>query len=334
MTLSRPEPPVSRGPSGRERFLGMDGGGSKTAFVVVDATGTVLARARTRGCYALDDDGALLTRVVTDGLREIRRTSGITAEDITFAAFGIPGFGERSSDVLALEAVPGRVLGHDRFVCVNDVVGGWSGALGGRDGIDVVAGTGSIAYGEADGRSARAGGWSELFGDEGSGYWIAIRALGHFGRTADGRLPPSLLADRMRAVLGVRNDLDVIGLVVGEWAGARDRIAALAPVVLGAAAEADPVAQGIVDDAHEELAALVLAVRTGIGWPSGSPVPVSWSGGLFDDEHFRAGFLEVLGRQSVPLAPVRPLHGADVGTALYAQRRFEATAGPSHRVSA
>ncbi len=37
-----------------------------------------------------------------------------------------------------------------------------------EDGINLVAGTGSIAYGEFAGRAARAGGWGELFSDEAS----------------------------------------------------------------------------------------------------------------------------------------------------------------------
>ncbi len=57
--------------------------------------------------------------------------------------------------------------------CGNDMVCGWAGSLACADGINVVAGTGSICYGEYQGRSARCGGWGELFSDEGSAYWIA-----------------------------------------------------------------------------------------------------------------------------------------------------------------
>ena len=74
-----------------------------------------------------------------------------------------------------------------RYRCGNDAVCGWAGALAGEDGINIVAGTGSIGYGEFEGRAARAGGWGELFSDEGSAHWIAREALSLFSRMSDGR---------------------------------------------------------------------------------------------------------------------------------------------------
>ncbi|MEI9903464.1 MAG: BadF/BadG/BcrA/BcrD ATPase family protein [Asticcacaulis sp.] len=65
---------------------------------------------------------------------------------------------------------------------------GWAGSLAGADGINIVAGTGSIGYGERLGRGARAGGWGEVFSDEGSAYWIAVQGLAAFARMSDGRL--------------------------------------------------------------------------------------------------------------------------------------------------
>src|SRR5207244_11602264 len=45
-------------------------------------------------------------------------------------------------------------------------------------GLALVAGTGSIAYGRtADGRTARAGGWGYLMGDEGSAYAMVLAGL-------------------------------------------------------------------------------------------------------------------------------------------------------------
>ena len=64
-----------------------------------------------------------------------------------------------------------------RYLCGNDMMCGWAGSLLCRDGISIVAGTGSICYGERGGATARSGGWGELFSDEGSAYWIACRGL-------------------------------------------------------------------------------------------------------------------------------------------------------------
>src|SRR5580693_7210800 len=72
-------------------------------------------------------------------------------------------------------------------------------AAGLTDGIAVICGTGSMGTGCWHGRSAWAGGWGYLLGDEGSGYWIvrsAVRELlARADRSADaGPLGPCLLA--------------------------------------------------------------------------------------------------------------------------------------------
>ena len=51
------------------------------------------------------------------------------------------------------------------------------GSLAGEDGINVISGTGSMTYGERQGLGHRVGGWGELFGDEGSAYWVATQGL-------------------------------------------------------------------------------------------------------------------------------------------------------------
>ena len=63
------------------------------------------------------------------------------------------------------------------------------GALGGADGVVVIAGTGSIAYGLNGSKSSRIGGWGYLLGDEGSAFWIALCALRQGMQGYDGRAP-------------------------------------------------------------------------------------------------------------------------------------------------
>ncbi|MBW8712174.1 MAG: N-acetylglucosamine kinase, partial [Mycobacterium sp.] len=169
-------------------YLGVDGGGSKTAFALIDATGQVLARATAPTSYYFNDGFDVVERVLAQGVADICAQAGIDPADIGAAFFGIPGYGEASGDIDQLDAVPGRVLGHDRYSCDNDMVCGWAGSLAGEDGINVISGTGSMTYGERHGIGRRVGGWGELFGDEGSAYWVATQGLNAFSRMSDGRL--------------------------------------------------------------------------------------------------------------------------------------------------
>lgn len=294
------------------RYLGVDGGGTTTVFVVTDEHGTVLAEATAPTLYAFPADADLIRLVLAEGLAGLA-AAAIDTGAIDHAFFALPGYGESSADLPVLERVPGEVLGHDRYSVGNDAIAGWAGSLGGEDGVNVVAGTGSIAYGEWGGRTARAGGWSELFGDEGSGYWTAIRALHAFSRMSDGRQPSGPLHDRIREAVGARTDLDVIGIVGGSWD--RTRIAALSRVVVDTAGEGDEVASAIVTEVGRELAALVHAVRAALRVDG--VLPVSYSGGMFAAPSVLAAFTAALG-EGYDLRT--PRFGPAVGAALVAQR--------------
>ncbi len=263
-------------------FLGVDGGGTKTHFVLVDRDGNVAAayKGPTSDHLQVGMDG--VRDVLTDGLTALFGQAGIDGSAIAHAFFGLPAYGEDSVAQVLLDALPEPLLGHRRYRCDNDMVCAWAGSLGGEDGINIVAGTGSIGYGERRGKSARAGGWGEVFGDEGSAYWIAVQGLNIFTRMSDGRLPKGPLHATFRAALGLSADLDLCAKVMN----ARDRgsIAAMSRLVTRAAHDGDISAIGIFDDAARELAAVVEAVRRALEFEPDEPVPLSYSGGVFNAE--------------------------------------------------
>lgn len=308
-------------------FLGLDGGGTKTAVVLADGDGRVLARWRGPACSWLDVGVTAVADVFGSGTRAVLAAAGRSAADVTHAFLGLPGHGESAGADALLDAIPEPFLGHRRYTVGNDMLAGWAGSLGGRDGINVIAGTGSMAYGERGSRTHRVGGWSELIGDEGSAHWIARRGLNAFSRMADGRLPRSALYDLLRERTGIAADLDLVGLVMHDWQAGRTEVAALSRVVTAAAGAGDPVAASILDDAVEELVQQVRVVAHRIGDDGdGRPTAVSSSGGVFSDAGFRSRFAARLaaergadtGRRFTLVEPVLP---PDLGAVVYAVRR-------------
>ena len=299
------------------RYLGVDGGGTKTAFVLIDEAGRTLADAVGPSCDYFGVGTDLVRQVLDAGVAAIERRGGIRRTEIDRAFFALPTYGELSADLPELDAIPGRVLGHHRYSCGNDLVAGWAGSLGGEDGVHVVAGTGSIAYGEWAGVGRRVGGWGEVFGDEGSAHWTAVQGLHAFSRMADGRLPPGPLHDAMRFAVGAASDLDVVG-IVADGGGRGDRVAALCRVVIAAAEEGDEAARTILERAGVELAGLAFAVRDAVAVPVAVPVPVSFSGGMFWVPRVLGAFRRALG-PGWELRP--PAHGPAVGAALYARKQ-------------
>jgi N-acetylglucosamine kinase-like BadF-type ATPase len=308
-------------------FLGVDGGGTKTALCLVDREGRVVAQAQAPSSYYFTEGIGLVGRVLGQGVDEVCRQAGVTPADMDYAFFGLPSYGEVSRDLPALDAAPGEVLGHHRYACDNDMVCGWAGSLGGADGINVISGTGSMTYGERAGRSARVGGWGELFSDEGSAYWIAIRGLNAFSRMSDGVLPSGPLHGLLRERLGLESDLDLVDVVLNRWQGGRSEIAELSRTVVDAASLGDECAAQVLADAARELAGMVDVTRRRLSFGVGETVPVSFSGGMFTAQPVLDGFRVVLEDLHGGYELREPLYSPVVGAALYAAKLAGAPLG-------
>lgn len=275
-------------------FLGVDGGGTKTRFLLIDETGRVLASHLEGPAYYLEIGLDELRRMLARGIGRTLAQAQVREKDLSYAFLGLPAYGEDSKLLPALDAAPAQALPHGRYRCDNDMVCGWAGALAGADGINIVSGTGSIAYGEFAGRNARAGGWGELFSDEGSSYWLAREGLRLFSRMSDGRMPRGPLYEHVRRHFALERDLDLCAAIYGKDIAQRSQFAQLARLLTAAAAEGDRAALGLCERAAQELADLVDAVCAQLSFPADAPILVSSSGGMFQPGN---GLREALGAE-------------------------------------
>jgi N-acetylmuramic acid 6-phosphate etherase len=179
-------------------------------------------------------------------------------------------------------------------------------------GIALISGTGSLAFGRAaDGRTARSGGWGFLFGDEGSGYALAVAGLRAAAQAADRRASPTRLLDALLAVFHLDRPEALVPAVYAV-AGNRRRIAELAQTVLEVALTGDATAGKIVAEAAGQLALMVMAVAARLDW-HGEAVPLALTGGILihspllrarlDDELQTRGLL--VGPVAIVTEPVR-----------------------------
>jgi N-acetylglucosamine kinase-like BadF-type ATPase len=300
-------------------FLGVDGGGTKTRFILVDGDGKLAAadEGPTSDHLQVGIDG--VRDVLAGGVAALFREAGKDGSSIAYAFFGLPAYGEDSAAQVLLDGLPEPLLGHRRYRCGNDMICAWAGSLGGEDGINIVAGTGSIGYGERKGRSARAGGWGEIFGDEGSAYWIAAQGLNIFTRMSDGRLPQGPLHASLRRHLGLDADLDLCAKLAD--APSRRAIAAMAELVARAARDGDIEAIRVFDDAARELAAIIEAVRQALEFEPGERVPISYSGGVFNaGELILSPLRHHIERYSKTYELKTPMLAPSLGAAIYAAR--------------
>jgi N-acetylglucosamine kinase-like BadF-type ATPase len=302
-------------------FLGVDGGGSKTAFLLIDESGRLLASHTEGPAYYLEIGWDALTSMLARGIHATLQSGCVAPEKLDFAFIGLPAYGEDSKLLARLDAAPSPPLVPGRYRCGNDAACAWAGALACEDGINLVAGTGSIGYGEYDGRAARAGGWGELFSDEGSAHWIAREALSLFSRMSDGRTERGPWYDLARTHFGLSADLDLCAAIYGDGRAGRSHIAALAPHVARAALAGDVQAAALFERAADELARIVDAVHLRLDVPAHASVAVSYSGGMFNERQLLlAPFLANLSKGARKYRAAPPRLPPVAGAALYAAK--------------
>ena len=302
-------------------YLGVDGGGSKTRFLLIDEEGKVLGTHTEGSAYHLEIGLETLEAMLARGIGSTLQQARMRPSGLTFAFLGLPAYGEDSSLQARLDSAPAAALPAGRYRCGNDMVCGWAGALAGAEGINIVAGTGSIAYGEYAGRNARAGGWGELFSDEASAYWLAREGLRLFSRMSDGRSPRGALHALVRRHFALEEDLDLCAAIYGKSVSQRSQLAQLSRLVAEAANGGDPAARALFTQAVTELADIVDAVRDQLRVPAELDLPLSYSGGLFQLrelllEPFEAALAARARRYRLSAARLPP----DAGAALQAAR--------------
>lgn len=289
-------------------FLGIDGGGSKTTCLVGDPN-VVLATATVGGINLVRSGEAQARANLHQVIREACSAAKIDASQIARVCLGTTGAGRpQASDLLRriiAEIVPADIK------VVGDTVIALHSAFDSGEGIVVIAGTGSIAYGQNhEGETARAGGWGYAISDEGSGQWI--------GRTA------------VSAVLRGHDEGEssrVFGLICKAWniEGLDDLVQlanavpppdffALAPSILEAADAGDALARSVLTQAGTQLASLAKIVISRI-FTNQPNVPVAMSGGVFRNSPLvRQVFYNSLRSEypDVKIAPtvVEPVKGA------------------------
>jgi len=302
-------------------FLGIDGGQSSTKAVIGDENGRILGVGRGGPCnhVATSEARSRFVNAITGCVRGACFEAGLDAAAIRFASacLGLSGGPANKQAILS------EILASDRLLVTHDAPIALSGALAGEPGIVVIAGTGSIAFGRnAEDRTARAGGWGYLFGDEGGAFWIVRQALRAALSWEEGWGRPTALRAMLLDHSGARSINDLMHrCYTPEFP--RARVASFSLLVNHAAESGDPLALKILAEAAHELAALARAVSSQLFQPtpssSGQPVPCAYIGGVFRSRILLALFRQSLER-GLGLVATAPTHDPATGALLEAYR--------------
>lgn len=254
-------------------FAGIDGGATKTAIVVVDRHGDVVTRAQTTTSNAAVIGHDKAAETLRGLLRDAARAADAT---LPFAGawFGLSG-ADRPEDHALLRPRLQELATDIRMTNDAEMA---LGALPNGVGIVVVAGTGSICFGQNEnGDHARAGGWGHIFSDEGSGYGLAVAALRAFAAQHDGRGPETSLTSRLVERWEIDDPFSIINRIYDPETTKSD-IARMSRIVVDEAASGDEVAREILDQGAADLASFCAAVAHRLGL--GPELNVACVGGL------------------------------------------------------
>jgi N-acetylglucosamine kinase-like BadF-type ATPase len=259
----------------RSLVLGVDGGNTKSLAVVADLDGRVVGTGRA-GCgdiYASTVEPALAELDVAIGgaLRE----ADASPDEIVAGGFSLAG-ADWPEDHAFLEREMARRLGPStRIVVVNDALGALRGGTPDGEGVAVVSGTGSAIGARWHGRSWHASFW----GEDGGALPIGRGALRAMVRAELGIDPPVRFNDAALAASGASSVEDLLHRAT-RLGAPRATLASLAPVILDAADDGDPIALRLVLTAGQRLAEYAgVAART-VGLGDG-PYPLVLAGGVF-----------------------------------------------------
>lgn len=287
-------------PDGRPlsgHVAGVDGGGTSTTIALADPSGSELLRRTGPAALIEPDNPAASAAVLVSLIRSAADDAGITLPLAALCA-GLAGAGtEAARSGVRRAMAEARIARAIRIVGDGEIA--LEGALPGRAGVLLVAGTGSVAHGRApDGRTGRCGGWGWRVGDEGSGYAIARAGLQAALHAADGRGPETALLPALLDTAGLEAPEQIPG-----WTGraSKAEVAALAPLVIALADSGDSVADRIVDAAADDLLRHVRALVERLAPWSGS-VAVVFHGGLFREATFANRLDARMPEIPVPLA--------------------------------
>jgi len=265
--------------------LGIEGGGTKTTWVLLGAGGRIVAQGQA-------GPGNVML-VGADGLKRIFRqiSRALPHQPLAIGggfagARGVPEFSLIRSVVRSVWPKVKKV------VVGQDVDSALAAAWGTGDGFLVIAGTGSNVVGRKNGKKTRAGGHGHLLGDGGSGHDLSRRALAEVFQIRDREGRPPALASALMAHAGAA-DLDRLLREVYRQKG-KEWLAGFAPVILRAADRGDRLAKKAVQDAAESLVDSVnwLALRLRVSRPQ-----LALTGGLFDHPVYRSAFQSALRRR-------------------------------------
>ncbi|MBR4286649.1 MAG: hypothetical protein IKT55_02960 [Clostridia bacterium] len=159
-------------------YIGVDGGGTKTAFALFDENKNIVEQYETEGSNHENMEGSFpqAAGIIAGGVKGLLEKAGIALDDVDGILMGLAGIDHPyQHDAMVEEldklGITGCRIYNDGFIVIKAGVGAGCG-------IGYNCGTGTCCNSlDSDGNMLQIGGFDVLSGDKGNGHWVGSQAF-------------------------------------------------------------------------------------------------------------------------------------------------------------
>lgn len=261
-------------------YMGIDGGGTKTRYIIADQDMNILVDFESETIHIHQIGADELRRRLQSNIEEACKKINLLPTDLNYVFIGVPGYGESQVDKEVIDEIVADIMQDISYQVDNDGVVGWAAGCGCLPGINIVAGTGSIANGRnKDGLSLRCGGWGPNIGDDGSAHWLGLRVINEYTKQKDGRHPQTCLVDIIEEAYDITYLYEIVDIVFNRLKLSRPDLARFSQLGAIAAHKGCAACQNLFNEAAKELAQHITTLANQLDLTE--HFIVSYSGGVF-----------------------------------------------------
>ncbi|MBU1117252.1 MAG: hypothetical protein KKE09_19185 [Bacteroidetes bacterium] len=298
-------------------FIGIDGGGTKTKAALVDENMKTICEdiggPSNFIVFSIDEVSESIINLIS----KLCSNAKIELNSVKAILIGTAGAGRRDDaerlENAVLQAAAKNNLILNTFKVESDARIALEGALSGKPGSILIAGTGSIMFGkDAEGNIHRVGGFGRILGDEGSGFHIGRAGLNAVAKSFDNRNKGTLLTELIKEKFNINNSVELINEVYKN----NFDIPKIAPLVIEAAEKNDEICIKILNSEIDELVEHIEAMKLKINEDT---LALSLIGGTITTDNYYANLFQARIKEILYVKIIEAELSPDVGAALMAK---------------
>lgn len=262
--------------------IGVDGGGTKTVAALADMTGKILKTARTESSSprnaglekAIDNLASAIEQVLDKKGRIVSSFLGLPAMEEEF---------KHKEKVIKKELLKHKEIlpiFEGKVVIGSDQLAGFRSGTDEKDGVMLLAGTGTLAHGWRGKKELKVSGWGYL-SEEGASFWVGQRAIEAVFKYLDGRGEKTLIKELIFNKFKIKDIGNFIEKIYSQEP--IKFVSPLSMLVDEAAEKGDKTAKKILIEAAEEMVLSAKTVIEKLNFPK-TEFPLVLIGSMFNSK--------------------------------------------------